>query len=385
MTPTIVFVSHEASLTGAPILLLNIVTWLKEHSKYELIVVLGKDGPLRRRFECVANVINYFVVPPYWMRVAGMRRIFSIEAYQEAHYRKSMKGKDVRAIFSNTIANGTLVNKIVELNTPVITYVHELQFTIQMQMLFHGDISLAISRTDFFLAGSNAVRKNLIDMGVVPSIIEVAFSSIPIEELNTKLMSIDKASERNELGIVGDNQFLVAVGTASWRKGSDLFIQLANKLSTLRPSLQFAWVGVDKGSIEYLQMSYEVNQYNLSNRFHLIPVSADYLKYIAMADVFALTSREDPFPLVVLEAGLAGKPIVCFENAGGAAEFVSDKNGSVVPYGDIDAMAREIILLLDNDYLRNYKGKNARNQVCECHSIPVVVAQIMQIIERYID
>ena len=73
----------------------------------------------------------------------------------------------------------------------------------------------------------------------------------------------------------------------------------------------------------------------------------DPQNYFATFDLFALTSREDPFPLVALEAASLGKPVICFENAGGMPEFIETDAGSIVPYGDVEAFSERI-----GDYLR---------------------------------
>ena len=55
------------------------------------------------------------------------------------------------------------------------------------------------------------------------------------------------------------------------------------------------------------------------------------------ADAFALTSREDPFPSVVLEALSAGTPAVAFDRSGGIPDMLRETGfGSVVPHGDVD-------------------------------------------------
>jgi glycosyltransferase involved in cell wall biosynthesis len=56
------------------------------------------------------------------------------------------------------------------------------------------------------------------------------------------------------------------------------------------------------------------------------------LDYLSVFDIFALTSREDPYPLVVLEAALLQKPMVCFEKAGGAQDLIETDAGLIVPY-----------------------------------------------------
>jgi hypothetical protein len=52
----ILFISHDASLTGAPRELLYIVKYI-DKAKFEPVVILGKDGPLRQEFEKHAEVI----------------------------------------------------------------------------------------------------------------------------------------------------------------------------------------------------------------------------------------------------------------------------------------------------------------------------------------
>src|SRR5205814_4023764 len=69
-------------------------------------------------------------------------------------------------------------------------------------------------------------------------------------------------------------------------------------------------------------------------------VKRDARPYLRAGDVFLLSSREDPFPLVALEAAQCGLPILCFADSGGMQEFVEGDAGYVVPAADVEAMAR---------------------------------------------
>ena len=56
-----------------------------------------------------------------------------------------------------------------------------------------------------------------------------------------------------------------------------------------------------------------------------------------------MTSREDPFPTVVLEALSVGLPVVAFDRSGGIPDMLRETGqGVVVPYGDVTAMAAAI-------------------------------------------
>ena len=65
-----------------------------------------------------------------------------------------------------------------------------------------------------------------------------------------------------------------------------------------------------------------------------------------MADLFFLSSREDPFPLVMLEAGYAETPIVGFRGAGGVNDFLAAHTELLVEYTDEVHAARTIQAVL---------------------------------------
>lgn len=59
--------------------------------------------------------------------------------------------------------------------------------------------------------------------------------------------------------------------------------------------------------------------------FTLVDPTPDIGLYNAGADLYLLTSREDPFPNVVLEALDAKLPVIGFKNAGGFEDVVTEK------------------------------------------------------------
>jgi glycosyltransferase involved in cell wall biosynthesis len=68
---------------------------------------------------------------------------------------------------------------------------------------------------------------------------------------------------------------------------------------------------------------------------------ADLPDVLARHGTFLLASREDPWPLVIVEAAAAGLPVVCSEACGSSVEMVRPYyNGITVPTGDVAALAR---------------------------------------------
>ncbi len=99
--------------------------------------------------------------------------------------------------------------------------------------------------------------------------------------------------------------------------------------------------------------------------FHHLPFQPDGADWLAAADVHLLTSREDPFPSVVLEAMSAGVPTVAFEEAGSIPDLLREfAAGLAVPLGDAAAMVRQMRALAlqrdDEDRARLARAARAR-------------------------
>jgi glycosyltransferase involved in cell wall biosynthesis len=107
-------------------------------------------------------------------------------------------------------------------------------------------------------------------------------------------------------------------------------------------SFKAIWLG-DYGEPLILdQFEYEVQRRGLLGYVEMLGPVSNPTDYMQSAECYILTSREDPFPLVMLEAASTSLPIVGFKNSGGFDEF-ADEGGAVgVPYLDLDLMAKEI-------------------------------------------
>jgi glycosyltransferase involved in cell wall biosynthesis len=146
-----------------------------------------------------------------------------------------------------------------------------------------------------------------------------------------------------------------------WRKGIDLFIQVANFVDKNYPDLDigFCWIGSSVARNSYIEYIYEIELLSLGKRFKFLGETADVNSYMADLDLFLLTSREDPFPLVMLEAARQGIPICCFENSGGAIEFVDQKTGIIMPMLDIAGMSQAVVAFSQNIELCRSVGEEA--------------------------
>ena len=204
------------------------------------------------------------------------------------------------------------------------------------------------------------------------------------------LLSIDEAEARksvfHELDIPENSVVICASGTTGWLKGPDLFIQLAiqviNHLAK-RPVF-FLWVGGQESGLEQSNLYHDIYKSGISKSIRFVSEKKDPFPYFATADIFAMVSREDSFPLVCLEAAALGKPILCFDQAGGITEFVEEDAGFVVPYLDVSAMAKRCVELIKSPELRDQMGRRAFGKVSQRHDLEVAAPKLLEIISQAI-
>jgi glycosyltransferase involved in cell wall biosynthesis len=284
-------------------------------------------------------------------------------------------------VYSNTITNGSLLESLAYLDCPVICHVHELEYCMKY-LTAPGNTESIRRHTNHYVAVSEAVRKNIVkEMGVSDEKIELVHEFIPALP-NLKPDRVSKA--RKCLG-VPDNAIIVgASGTTDWRKGPDVFVQLASAVRRRMPErpIHFVWVGGEKSGPNFGALWYDVQHLALEDVVHFIGHQKHPLELFSLFDVFALTSREDPYPLVNLEAASLMKPIVCFDGSGGAPEFVEDDCGFVVPYLDVKTMAEKVAELVEKPELRQRMGQRGAQKVRERHNVDIAAPIVARLIGR---
>lgn len=361
----VLFVSHDASRTGAPLLLLSLLRWLRGDSDIEIRIVLKNGGDLEREFAAAGPCTTL-----HWDRAA--RRPL-LRLLRRRRVRSGLRGADL--VYSNTITNGAVTAELARLGIPIITHVHELENYIHSA----GPVNLELVKrhTALFIAASEAVRENLVAAHGVPGDrIAVVHGFLPVTEFEAGRAQRSRQQVLDELGIPRGAFVVGASGTTDWRKSPDLFVQLAARLRDVAPSLpvHLLWVG---GALSF-ELRHDIEKLGLRN-VTFVPHTDRTVDYFNCMDVFALVSRVDPFPLVCLEAAAMARPVLCFDRAGGMPEFVEDDCGFVVPYLDLDRMAECVVRLHADPELRRALGLAAQRKVRARHDVAVAGPRILEL------
>ncbi|WP_304234550.1 glycosyltransferase family 4 protein [Jiulongibacter sediminis] len=379
--PSILFISHDANRAGAQLFLLNIMKDFQQRGFEMELLCLTKWGPLLPEFEAICPVST---VPD--SNQGRMSKLFggnpedSIMSYIRVRYQRS----DIDLIYANTIACAglaTIAKKALEV--PLISHIHELQFSLDMYADTE-DKQRLFELSDGVIACSQAVADNLIaNNGVNQNKIEVIHSFIDNERVIEVIENSNSEQIFEEFQLPQD-QFLVgACGNAEWRKGLDIFINIAQEASQKLNSVHFVWIGVKPEGDYYDQVMYDVRKMGIENQITFIPPTPKAVEIINTLDAFLVSSREDPFPLVMLEAALCEKPILGFENSGGCSEFVKDKAGLLAKYMHISGVVDNLKTFIENEQLRKEKGETGKRQILELYNFEQSSLKLKNYLEQF--
>jgi glycosyltransferase involved in cell wall biosynthesis len=351
----ILFLSHEASLSGAPLVLLELMKWMKLHKQIEATLLLKEDGPLKEQFAAVSTVYFYnSVLKQFSNRLvaSGYHRIVrpAAEARRRKELLKRLENEKFDLIYANTAGLGEVLNYLRPLRLKVVSHIHELEYV--MQCSGKANIKATLDCTSCYIAVSEDVKKNLVtNHGVDPTSIKVFPPFVDFGKID-KGKDLDAASAiRKQLDIVPGGFIIGGGGSVEWRKGSDIFVQVAIQVLATIPNACFVWVGGERERYLLDKLNYDIKRAGLEKNVKFVGPNPNPYPYFQAFDIFMVTSREDPYPLVCIENIYLGKPVLCFDNAGGAAALVSSYNcGKSVPYLHVNSMAQAVTDYVQGSY-----------------------------------
>lgn len=379
---------HDPSRTGAPAVLLHLVRWLRANTALDFEVVCLRDGPLAADFAAVARttVLSPTIGERPTARVVrkllGQRWADRLNGWRQR--RQLGSGRDFGVLYLNTLRSAPALKFLaIPPGATVITHVHELAMFIA-QWLPEGDWEWLLGATHRWIVPARPLKDVVVDMGAAADAVHIVQEFIEVPSPTAAAASDDdRGRVRRELGLAEDAFVVGASGTVDWRKGADLFVELAARWqrSGRDADTAFVWVGGAPDTDFFKLTQIEAARAGVASRLRFVPTVADPMPYYRAFDVFCLTSREDPFPLVCLEAAALSKPVVCFADAGGMPEFVEDDAGVVVPYVDLEAMATALDELRVDRARRERLGARGRDKVRERNDVGVLAPRIGALID----
>ncbi|MDP9077352.1 MAG: glycosyltransferase family 4 protein [Bacteroidota bacterium] len=368
----VLFISHEASRSGAPIVLLHLLKWLKNNTTLQFEILLLNVGPLKEDFEQLGKTFLLGDLISQHSYPARIKKKLLGTTLND-QYRKAAvylsKGK-YNLVYGNTIVSLPWLKIFKEDHSlKTLCCIHELSYVLSY--FFTREYLIEnLGATDSVIAVSKAVKDTLLNK-----------FNIPAKKVHLHYEFIDAGSQaevgaisKDDLNITAGEFIIGMGGTPEWRKGTDLVIPLAIKLTEQYPDFKFkiVWLGGGKENAFVKQLMYDAHKSGIGNKLLFLDSQPNPLDFIDLFDVFVLLSREDPFPLIVLEAAYLNKPIIAFENSGGIPELIAQGAGFIAPYLNIDVLSDLIYKLSSDREFAALIGKKARELALDNYTSDIV-------------
>ena len=207
-----------------------------------------------------------------------------------------------------------------------------------LSQLWMGRLQKQVARLDSFVVLTHqdaAHWKALPNLQVIPNFI----THIPVEVSH------------------GEHQRVIAVGRYDRVNGFDLLIEAWKQVCQYHLEWHLDIYGAGNRE-EYQQMADEMGMKDVVHCHG--PVTDIDTQYVS-SSLFVLSSRNEGFGLVLVEAMAAGLPVVSFNCPCGPSDIISDgQDGILVENGNIEKLAEAICWMIDHPQERELYGQRAR-------------------------
>ena len=226
--------------------------------------------------------------------------------------------------------------------------------------------------TDVLISMGNEVKNNLQEASIGrPQQYQVAFPGVQKSEPNPNNAKVKEFAEQHK-----HNLIFTFVGRLSPIKRCDRIVQVARELHNEFPQLHFLIIGDGE-----LRGTLEVAARGLPITF--LGWESHTQDWLAISDCAILLSDNEAVPLAMIEAGLAGLPVIA-TNVGSMSDVVVDGlNGSLVePL--IEEIKSGVIALVESAELRESFGKKGRELARDRFSVDVMIQRHREIYSQAI-
>jgi glycosyltransferase involved in cell wall biosynthesis len=219
-----------------------------------------------------------------------------------------------------------------------------------------ADRALAGS-TDLALAVSESTAQFVRDARLVPAErVKVVYLGAPVEEFGHPLSGDELAAARREIGAAPGDFVVGTITRLHDSKGNEYLVDAAKQVLAARPQARFVLVG--EGPLRPA-LEARAAAAGLGDRFLFHGFARDVPRVLSAFDLSVFPSLWEGTPLTAFEALAMGEAIVSTD-ADGLMDILDDRRAWIVPKRDADALARAVVVAMDDPAAREVKAAAAR-------------------------
>jgi GT2 family glycosyltransferase len=347
----LLFVSHDLTWSGAPIILLHAAKWCREHGIF-VVVMSPEDGPLREKFIEAGIPV---VVDPL---VATGHASFASFAH------------NFDCVVASTIFGAPAIDAAQRRAIPHIWWIHE-GLVGEHYLRRNAKLRNTVGLADFILAPD-----------AHSSLIYQPFTSRPIRCLVYGIPDVaQKFGPQSRKA--GPLRFLL-LGTIEHRKGQEIFLEALRRLpSNVLERAHFHIVGRPND----LRIARQIEAAATACSSLTVGSSVTHdnaLILIRDADVMISASRDETGPLTLIEGMAMGKAILSTSVGAVGEKLVADEDGLFFKPGDAQHLATAIERLVCQPELLEKLGRNSRRAYEKYFTLDRFGSDFLQLVEEAI-
>lgn len=357
---SVLVVSHNLNLAGAPNSQAEIVIGLKRKGRVLPVVVSPEDGPLRAKYEAEGIQVVILDEHPVALRAKLTPELFFLRIGRQL---TKLGVARFQVVYANTAEAFWAIQLARMAGVPSVWNIRESE---PWETYYDGfrstmrDLAIdtfAIPYRVVFVA--NSTRRSWTPVDRLGNFVVIQ-NALP-KSSNDKTPA-RRASARQRLGIDDNQVMILNLGTICSRKNQREMIEGIDFIADAqRARCRVFLVGARQDAYaESLRQLIATKPWK--DQVTIVPETTDASDYWLAADVFCFTSRMESYPRVILEAMDAGLPIVTTPVFGVVEQVREDENALFYASGDIAKLGSQLAVLIADDE-RRAQMANASNAV----------------------
>lgn len=312
--------SHELSLTGAPLVLVQAVESLKK-MKFDVLVVSPMDGPLKKTY--LEMKVPVIIEPELYINYEYIRIAY-----------------DFDFVIACTVCLWPVIEALGNTNIPVLWWVHDSRMGYVNWLRY--ELPEKIGDNIHLYCGGEYAQNVILEYRPQYQ------SKILLYGLEDFSKTTAKNLKRRHWGLPEDKIIYANIGQIISRKGQDVLVAAIDKLSNeLLQQCVFVFVGgiVDRriyNKIMDLKKRYPDNICYIEQISH-----EDLKQFYREIDCVICSSVDDPLPAFVAEGLMMSRIVICSKNTAFDGIIDDGKNGYLFESGDVNKLYENIVKVIE--------------------------------------
>lgn len=300
----IVLVTHEALRLGASVLLLNVAKELIEQGERVYIISL-----------------NFGELIEAYKKIAPTQICLTRTSLNSALKKLAIEYGYSRIIV-NTVVSAKCVPIAKKCGYKVVSLIHELGSVVQ-ELNAVKEARIMIENSDATVFSTNIAKNELLKIAN-PSkgCCFIHPQGIYLKKANGETINRYKEEFLRKYPGWMNKQLVVGVGNTTYRKGFDIFLEVAERC----PDICFLWAGAKESHFDKILK--KRSNYIPQNFFYLGNLNSEELSSVySMASLMLVSARHDTLPSTIFEALSFNVPVIGSKESGGIVDVIDDTIG----------------------------------------------------------